>query len=515
MVNSKIWSRISTNRGFGLAEAMISVAVVGLISTIVVSQQKLAAKSAYNVASDTEINNLTNKVVAEIGDQQTCTSNFGGFAFAKSYTKLTNKAGGDLIVTTQKYGNSIGEITVNSIKTELKAAGNFNEMVLVIAYRKKEGGSIFSSRDVVREVVLNTVSLDGGTTVNSCYANFDLVIKTAIQLSCQGNTAYYDANQNSPYGACVHISEVKTCPAGQFLKTVFTGANKDIQYTCATIDTACSNPKEFVTAFNADGTVTCGPIVKACPAGSVITTNAVGAQVCTVLDCTGISPISAFNGFTAGGAVICSQITSLKNCGTDNFATQVNTDGSITCSVQAVSGSSCPVGQRIQGITSTGTINCVPFMNLPMDCGAGNAITGINSSGNPTCAPINRPLSCYGAGGGHTYNSCTGAGGSITNAYSSGSMCTFNGASCPGGWSRCQSWGTQTTSSCSDTGTGGCGATIRYATPFGGNGAFQNNGQNSVTCYNWTATWPYGGSYTCSASANSSATSNQTSVGCY
>ncbi|MGZ3787089.1 MAG: type II secretion system protein [Bacteriovorax sp.] len=529
MVNS---TRISTNRGFGLVEAMISVAVIGLITVAVISQQRMAAKSSFNVASDTEINNLTNKVIAEISDQGTCSrvlsgsagnyvGNFGGAPFVNSYTKLIGRGGNDLIVQGATYGSSLGQVIVDSISTRLKPSTSgvdTNEIILTLAFRRKEGGgTVFSSNDVKREIALNIITLDG-TTISSCYGNFDLVIKTAIQLSCQGNSSFYDANQNIPYGACVHKNQTTTCPAGQFLKIVDTDpTTKEIQYTCVDVHNYCTGANQFIKSFNSDGTITCDSVlIETCAPGQVIVKNSAGVQVCTTIDCRGISPISAFAGFQASGGQVCNQITSLKNCGTDNFATKVNTDGSITCAQQAVSGGSCPVGKRIQGITAAGTIDCQFFINLPMDCGPGNGVTGIDANGDRTCAQVNRPLACNAGWALHTYKQCSAWGGTITNPYTPNSMCTFNSASCPGGWFRCESWGTQTTNSCTDSGTSLCAQPTRYAVPSWGSGVFQNTTQTSVDCYTWTATTgPYFSPIYCAPHYWYTVYSNQTQVGCF
>lgn len=500
--------------GFSLAEIMISISIIGILIVAVISQQKMSRKTAYAVNSDTEITNIVNRITSQIGEQAVCTRNFQNFPQNKTnYTQLVDANGVAILNVGASYGAKTAEIRLEGIETERR---NDREMTLKLIFANKKRDLTQFFGKIYREIPINTILTAPAGNIDYCFASFELLIKTAIQSACSGNTSRYDATLNPPYGACVHTNTDITCPAGQFLKTVTNSVTNSIDYTCASLANACP-AGQFIKTFNADGTITCDYALKACAAGQVIVKNAAGQHVCTTIDCTGVVPISAFGGFDSNGAAVCNQVTSLKNCGTDNFATQIDSNGTITCNTAVVLAGSCSPGQRIQGINGGGGITCTNFINIPAACNAGEAITGVDANGNISCQVMSRPLSCNGAGGTHhTYKECSDAGGSIHDRNGSNSMCIFGGATCPAGWTRCNLWGTQDNSLvCNDTSsTYYCNGNIqaRMATP--SSYSFANFANNSVNCINWYST-PLS-SYSCYVGAVvATVTTSQLQVGCY
>ncbi|MDD4973874.1 MAG: prepilin-type N-terminal cleavage/methylation domain-containing protein, partial [Bacteriovorax sp.] len=55
--------------GFSLMETMVAVAILGVMVATVISQLRSSYLDSLNVGADAEINNITNRVISEIGDQ--------------------------------------------------------------------------------------------------------------------------------------------------------------------------------------------------------------------------------------------------------------------------------------------------------------------------------------------------------------------------------------------------------------------------------------------------------------
>ena len=522
---NKPWNLIRKHlqSGVGIAEVMVSVAVLGIVIVGLISQQRLSVKSSQGNYSDNEINNITKKVTSEIGVQSICslTENLGGKVPGASLTRLQRAAGAataanTILAVNGEYGQGQGQVLVSNIETR---ANGPNELILILSFRKKESGIVgkFMARTVKREIPLSVVIVSG--TIAACYGNYDLIIKTAVELACLGSGAVYDPNANLPYGTCTRQSTpALACPAGQVLTKVDPTTSKvtGVDYTCKGLAQACTDPDEIVIGFNTDGTPKCGMAYKPCNAGEVLVKNSSGVLVCTQINCEADYPITAFNGFSASGGQICRQIPGPTTCGGTNFASQLNTDGSVSCNTAYVQAGGCAPGEFIQGINSAGAINCVKWINLPAWCGAGTAIDGVDANGNVTCKTIRRALACDGTQNNHSYNDCRNSGGSIYGAGGGNSHCIFSGASCPGGWNRCYSFGSQVDNSCLDTSnTYYCDGNRSWRTAYapGGNWAYNNSGQPSATCYQWTG-FP-NTSYACYAYAVQTIYTTQTQVGCY
>ncbi|MDD4973873.1 MAG: hypothetical protein PHY93_05955, partial [Bacteriovorax sp.] len=373
--------------------------------------------------------------------------------------------------------------------------------------------------------------------VDYCFANYDLIIKTAIKAACgtgYSNSSYYDETYNVPYGGCRHKNTDKICPTGQFITAVNVDPSTpagvgSIRYTCTDliapsfVGAACPYGQS-VTGYNPDGTANCSLGFLNCPAGNVLVKTAAG-YVCTDVDCMkspwDVGAPYAFAGFKADGTAECRQINNIRNCGADNFATNISPNETVTCSPAVVVSSTCAPGYRIQGVDAAGNANCQPFITLPFDCGAGNAVVGFDSTGYRICSPVDRPLACDGTRNLHTYNYCTNNGGQIRNYGTPTSQCMFSGATCLAGMTRCNSWGSQIQEQCTDTSTYFCSTMVqtRYATPT--SLAFTNYAQTTNQCVYWAGVAGSGNPY----SANyhqcqiggwfPAILSKQTEVGCY
>ena len=550
MSHSKSKLRISIkktlNAGFGIAEAMISLGILGVVIVGLVSQQRLSVKGSVNASSDTEINNIVKRVTTEIGMQSICslpkggaaplTGNFKDRTFADpemaDLPKLVRGMGGTaaeiIIAKDGEYGSGQGIVVVERISARLNPDNN-HEMLLTIKFKKKVDKTDanilkrFTAVGIEKEIPITVVmKASTPTEIEACYASYDLIVKSAVELACQGPGANYRADLNPPYGECHHQTTDIECPAGQYLKTIAATETTPITYTCASFNRTCPVPGEFITEFRADGSVTCGKAFLECLPGQVLVKNGAGVLVCTTIDCTTpATPVKAFSGFDANGIPKCNEIPTDQNCGSTNFATQVNNDGSVVCNKAVVQTGGCNLGEFVSGINSAGAVICTPWIRLNNGCNAGYAVSGVDGAGNIQCKPIRRPLAC-GGGSGHSYAECRALGGTIRDIYTNNSHCELLGNSCAAyGWSRCGSWGKQVTQSCNhNTNTFYCAGT-NYAPafqplgygPYAADNAYLNSAQGAVWCIN-NYGYPLTG-HACYAGNSYVLTSAQTTVGCY
>lgn len=501
----------SLEKGFSMAEVMAATAILGIVIVATVSQLKLSSKSALDMAADAEINNITNKVISAIGNHAVCYKNFGTRAQANTYTQLLNTDDTIIAKTGTVPGDPYSEVQLSRIETK---SVNANEMTLVLSFEKKKFGlGTFFTSGPKREIPIMTSLVSGN--IQYCFANYDLVIKTAIMQACIGDRSYYNETVNPPFGSCEHLANNLTCGANEFLHTV-TAADGTLTFTCGPITGVCPIAGQAIVGYNPDGSTRCDYVLPECQAGEVIVKHA-GGHICKKIDCTNATGISAFGGFDANGDIICTQIATTSNvCGTNQYATGISGDGKVvTCSTPTFGGGAgqCAVGKFVSGIDGSGNIVCTNFINIPATCQPGEAVQGVGANGDVSCDAISRNLAC---GPGHTYNDCVVAGGLVRNNGTATSHCMFSGVSCPAGWSNCQNYRAQYQMSCTDTAnTFYCEEWQQTRTVLApaGNNVYSNNPRASVTCKQWNGSPGTGGACVAVDKAPTYTTVNQ--IGCY
>lgn len=479
------FSSKSLEKGFSLAEVMVATAILGIVITATVSQLQLSSKSAVDMAADAEINNVTNKVITAIGTINLCRKNFGGKPQNNTYDFIKDLDETSLIEKGGSVGTSNKEIKILNIET--KRVSDY-EMTLILSFQKKRFGvdNLFLSGPK-REIPINTI-LDGSSLIQDCFANYDLVIRTAIQQSCKGLAARYNPNANPPYGQCEHEVKPLTCTnPGEFLNTSIT-SNGAIEFTCGKLTNDCEEGKGIV-GFDAAGKPKCEYIFPTCNVGEVIVKFG-GAHICKKLDCSWTTNLSAFNGFDpVTGDIICKDITTSKPCGNGQFVTNIDSVGTVTCSNAPFQGGTCGIGKYISGINSDGSLRCLTFIKVPFDCPAGppaQAITGVKTDGTPDCEPINSTLKC--GGGTRTVNACREAGGLFQPG--ANSHCKFtNRSTCPAPWQQCNGYRTLNAVTCRDTSnTFYCDEWKQFRTtsPIAPSGQYADQPMPApVTCHHW------------------------------
>lgn len=519
--NLKVCNTKLSKKGFSMAEVMAATAILGIVVVATISQLNLSSKSALDMAADAEINSLTNKIISSIGTPAVCIENFqnklqGSTLSPTDYNSLINN-GTVLVQKGTSLGTSAGEVQVSAITTK---AVSDNEMILTVTFNKKKFGvASYFGQGTKREIPINTVLIDptgtpGDKRISYCFANYDLVVKTAIQQACKGNSSHYDETVNPPYGNCVHaVQETPKCANGEFLKRI-RAVDGSIQYTCGKITDDCPNG-QAIKAFNPDGSVVCDYLFKTCAPGEVIVKNAAGEHVCSKIDCdTPYSTIYAFSGFDSNGVQVCQPVTTANDCGT-GYTREVQANGTIKCSAAAFVGGDCGVGKFVKGVDIDGQLICEQIITFPKNCNdpTTEAITGVDSNGDITCLPADRPLACGGST--KSYRDCKAAGGTIARKGLSDSHCVFTMSACPSGWNQCNSYAKQQNKSCTDTSnTSYCDSNriTRTASSSAGNNVYADVARASVTCVTWTGA--PNTSHACAQVPQTATLTDITQIGC-
>ncbi len=480
MENLKI---VKNQLGFTIIEALISASVIGVIAVAVSSQFNFVSKARVASSGSSVVNNLRDKLIIALSNEETCTANLFNVSVTNAdiATPIRDSMGNTIVVKNGFYGNSSSAgssdlkadtVNVQSIATSINPL-NAREVLLTVNFAKKSGlTSLFSARETF-SMPLNVDTPGGvigaGSLITKCFSDATFSVATAIRLSCQGNSSYYDPNANPPYGECLHKVQPTilptACPNGFFMRKVginLSGAaantvnSKAFEYECAPLKSLCPVGQVLKstvgTGVNA-GKVVCDWPVPRCAPGQLLVKSAGpnGSFICLQSDiaCPGLQAVKRFN---ADGSVTCAPFYPPSTC-SGLFITSI-TPGSVTCAA-TVSAINCPFGQFVKSFDANGVPSCASWLNFPQDCAPGWAATGLTAAGNLTCQVMDRNLTC----GGNpsvtkTYRDCTAAGGTVNNRANPGepnAYCIFNGSACPGGWNSCSNLIETANNTCNDT----------------------------------------------------------------
>ena len=543
-------NKIFTNsKGFTIVETVAAIGVIGIISLAIVNQGKLIQDSRVSSSADTALSAIRDRLVVALSNEKTCTTNFANLAMNAStvhtISNVNDSENTAIISAGQFYGGSVtttkmtalgatNPIKINSISLKAIGSGSDSAELTVEVYKKR--GSSTSQNNVVNfdalsfkesfVIPLNIIK-NGAGNLSHCFTDSTMSIATAIRLSCRGNTAFYDANLNPPYGACVHIAQAPdasnsifpVCPTGQFIHKIginlsnFASTDNrsaSIQYQCRPMDFTCPHGMVISGATNE---ILCEYPVPNCTSGQVMVMSSSGQFIClaTNTGCTGLNAIKSFN---ADGSVTCERFYAPNSCA--GFVQSIGPSGSPTCS-ENVQSRTCPFGQFIKSIDADGYPSCAPWVNFPINCPPNQGAYALDVDGNLQCQPMDKRTSCYGSNSptGRTFNECIAAGGTVVNRYvvgSTHSFCIFNTPSCPGGWSACNEHRTTIDNSCTDTNSA-CSYSVQSRTA-PGTYSFNDASPSSTTCYNWlrdSGPWVM----TCTPVALPPTYASTTQVGCY
>lgn len=460
-------------KGFSLMEIMVAVSLLGVLSVAIISQQNIATDTKVTNEQNATINLITDRLAVELAKQETCSSaaNFKSKEVNRVFgqnpwTTITSLYASDgttkLLELNQEYGRNNGRVVLKTaagkggslvkvvgIKT-YQSADDTNKMILELKfkrYARSAGISLWGTTSVVNLPI--AIVKDGIGNIDFCYNDITNSIASAIRLSCQGNTSYYDPTINPPYGVCQHKVTTLDCPSNQFIRRIeydsATG-QKTIKTTCASLNVTCPAGK-VITQFNANGTVTCDYPFPQCAPGQLMIKSAAGPYVCapTNVACGPLQAMKAIN----ESSITCAQYYPPRTCGS-GVVTNYAPDGSITCA-PLFKPVTCPPGKAVGSVDANGQPQCDRTLYATGTyCPGGQAVTGLDAAGNIQCATLDRRLFCSGATVGRTYSQCRTAGGTIYNPGTSNAYCHFNADNCLGSFVACQDWRRRGAASCTD-----------------------------------------------------------------
>jgi prepilin-type N-terminal cleavage/methylation domain-containing protein len=526
------------NQGFTLMEVMIAAGLIGVVSLTLVNQLNLVNKAKRESNSSTIINGITDKLMMELSHKDTCGANFAGKIISAApltiIGAILDTEGAPIVQNGGNYGLQVGgnnvaaasgdTVRVNAPITIVRNVNNPDEMILKVEFEKKTLFGLYTSAGNI-EIPITAIQNAAGA-IQQCFNDISNSISTAIRLSCQGNTAYFNPRANNGYGACEHNLQTNniTCPNGKFIKKIQYFSSllpliNEIRYTCIAPEATCP-PNQVLTSFLADGTYTCAPPFPNCTPGQIMVKGAAGSYYCINLapfpgglGCTGITAIKSFN---ADGSVTCAQYYPPQSC--PGAFVKGTIPGAIACD-DYIHPINCPPGQFISSFNASGFPICTKFINYPFNCPAGQGAYGVDAAGNLRCKNFERRLSCNGAYSpmGYTFTDCVNAGGVVQNRdFGTNSFCRLPGGTCPGGSSICPTWRKTVNISCTDT-KSICSQSVQTRWKIGSNVFTTPVFPQTAVCFYWkriSGPYPFN-TGPCSINPGPTATTPVTEIGCY
>lgn len=372
--------KLINSKGFSLAELMVSVGIVSVITVVIMNSQQVAVNATNEVASQTEINVLVQQLTTMLARKDACEKNFNPTGTPTlSYTTISmsgikNQNGVNIITANQDYGKEIKILTIDAIP------GAADQLNVTVRYQPRKSISKKYSNQDLKFIIPVNVFLDAGTAkINTCYSDVQSLLKTAVQNACQGNGARHLAGVGSSLGSCEHqislrneadgivapVGNAFICPAGQFLQRVDTGvagiAGQWV-FRCATASTTDCAAWEYLEGIDASGNKVCKDVR------------------------------SLFVG--TGLAVIRNGVYTLQNlsCASNEVLRKIKPDGTLDC-INPRLQYACPPNQYVEKTDGAGGVTCKYYTNSNV-CGGGTYIRSIDALGNVTCVSPAPPNSC-------------------------------------------------------------------------------------------------------------------------
>lgn len=402
-------------KGFTLIEVMIASSIVSVLTLIGYSALKTSTQAGNIKEMDYEVNHLRNLVISKFSDAAVCSANFATATAINNphKTPLVDKNAVPFLQEGGQYGFK-KIVTVDTISTSRPLA-NGNTFTIKVDYHVPGGGlsptpgvgkefKVGKKRDYsfTVDIYAQFDSIGGTAHVTDCFFDVPGSIAKAVKSSCYQSTPAPDENAtfyenpsgSYPYGRCLHNVQVadqagaiisSPCPANQFLQST-TSSGGVITFHCSAFSTSPCPAWSYVKSVSPSGVPDCHPLSEIFSSGYVIATNS-GAYNTTIsvaqISCPTDKVLQKYN--TSGPTCVPKLIT--KTCPVNQYISQVDTNGNLTCTPFKKTATTCPAGQYIDSVTSLGNITCKP-LTINASCPAGTFLSAADSNGNATrCVP--------------------------------------------------------------------------------------------------------------------------------
>jgi len=435
-INKSLFKIISNNeKGFSLAELMVTAGIMGMISLGIMQMIQNQNKAMINAESKSEEIQLINQIRTTLIKKENCDATFTGEPLNAVVTDVKLENGNNIFTTNNIYGNRVIRIDNMNLSANTVPGPDSNGTVklnVTLTRLKKRNGI----KTITKSIMLQ-VRTDATNNIAECFSESQNSISTAKEESCLNIGGTYNAaldtcNLSDPctLGNANEATSTKCLETiineylrldggtmtGPLIATDITANNLCIGANCRSTFAIQDCPNgQLVKTINVDGTVDCSPTIT-CPANQYLE---------------GISSVD--------GSAICKALPT-ESCPTDQYVREIKSDGTVVCQAVPVTADvTCPTGEYIQKIVA-GVPTCASLCS-------GNSSRVMYQSNS-----VLSPATCQSETQNRTCNSGSWGAWSGSYNYTSCSSCT---PVCPAAITICA--GT------TYTGTNGCGSSCNVS----------------------------------------------------
>jgi prepilin-type N-terminal cleavage/methylation domain-containing protein len=172
------------SKGFSLIEVMITMAIMGVLGTVLMNLNKESSKTSAKFQSDLDASNVQQEIIGYLSDQASCSlpANFGARDISifpgpdiVPFDRITKKNGTTVYITNTPIGSS--GITIADYKLQDNAVDDVNSsiagarnMYLVITFNKKAINQTAGSTTFTKKIKISftTTVGDSTSTIATC-----------------------------------------------------------------------------------------------------------------------------------------------------------------------------------------------------------------------------------------------------------------------------------------------------------------------------------------------------------
>lgn len=398
--------------GFTLIELMTAIGIASGLVLVITSAQKQAITSQGGLKQNAEINDLIQRVSAEMSKLEVCSRNFGNNAgFTNNISiaptnvqvdKLYDTNGRVIVSRNAQLGDINDYIKIDDLR--LNKSGT-NRISLTVFFTPKTSLLQTNKANIADKFIVNLnvfANRVNSAVIDSCFSDTQTAIESAVANACKGyDVAYTAPSAAFPYGKCEHILEVQDssgtaiagittgtttsfqCPSGELLAVVDSSStNQKKLLKCAKVQTngACGN-WQYMTGLDAAGAPVCKSVLDFYGLGTgIVSTKSAGTYYVVNLACPAGWVLQKIN---SAYNPVCVNPNINQNCPAGQFATGTDVNGNPICAYYSDM-NACTGGMYMRAINSTGTVTCA-YPTFGGSCGAGKVANGVDAAGNITC----------------------------------------------------------------------------------------------------------------------------------